>query len=90
MRIKGVEVDLWQLEDVPDPFKTQDMCDKAVHKRPWLLKYVPDWFITKQQIKSCYDDDDYCNDDKLIKWHDGHQKRKAQKAQVKKELMPVA
>ena len=48
MRIKGVEVDLWQLEDVPDPFKTQDMCDKTVQKRPWLLKYVPDWFITKQ------------------------------------------
>ena len=29
-------------------------------------------------------------DDKLIEWYEGYQKRKAQKAQIKKELMPIA
>ena len=24
------------------------MCDAAVEKDPWLVKYVPDWFITKE------------------------------------------
>ena len=32
------------------------------------------------------------NDNGVIKWHnkDSHQKREAQKAQIKKELMPIA
>ena len=59
---------------VPDQHKTHEMCDDAARRRPWLLKYVPDWFVTKQQIKSCY----------------GHQKRRAQKAKIKEELMPIA
>ena len=36
------------LEDVPDQFKTQQMCDKAVKKDPRLLKYVPEQFITQE------------------------------------------
>ena len=32
-------------------------------------------------------DDWYYN--KLIEWYDGHKKRNAQKAQIKKELMPI-
>ena len=38
------------LEPVPDNFKTQGMCNKAVQKRLCLLEYVPDWFVTKEQI----------------------------------------
>ena len=36
------------------------------------------------------DKDDYCNDDELSNWYEGHQKRKSQKAKIKKELLPVA
>ena len=32
------------------------------------------------------DDDDV---DEIVKWYDGYQKRKAQKAQIKEELMPL-
>ena len=38
------------LEPVPDNFKTQGMCNIAVQKRLCLLEYVPDWFVTKEQI----------------------------------------
>ena len=39
------------------------MCEKAFKKYLWLLKYVPDWFVTHQQPKTWHDNDDYCNDD---------------------------
>ena len=55
-----------------------------------MLKYVPDWFATHQQIKKWHDNDDYCNYDKLIERYKGYKKRKAQKAQIKKELLPIA
>ena len=32
----------------------------------------------------------YCNDNRLDQWHDGYIRCKAQKAQIKKELMPIA
>ena len=51
---------------------------------------VPDWFVTQQQIKIWHDYDEYCNNDEAIEWYEGHRKRKAQKAQIKKELMPIA
>ena len=54
---------------------------------PWLLRYVPNRFVTQQQVKL---QDDYCIDDRLIKWYDGYKKRKAQKAQIEEELMPTA
>ena len=66
------------------------MCEKAIKKYLWLLKYVLDWFVTHQQIKTWHDNDDYCNDDQLIKWYDGYRKRKAQKTQIKEELMSIA
>ena len=52
------------------------------------------FFLEGQDLSEafhCYDD--YrVNDDGVIKFHnkEGHQKRKAQKAQIKKELMPIA
>ena len=44
MCIKAAEVDPWQLDDVPDHFKTQDVFDKAVKNDPSSLQYVPDWY----------------------------------------------
>ena len=75
---------------VLDYFKNQEMCEKAFKKYLWLLKYVPDGFVTHQQLKTWHDNNDYCNDDdELIEWYDGYKKRKAQKARIKKELMLI-
>ena len=49
--------------------------------------YVPDWFVTQQQVKLWHDDDDY--DEIMIRWYDGYKKWKAQKAKIKEELMPI-
>ena len=89
MCINAVEVDPCHLHDVPDHFKTQEMCDKAVEKDPWSLKYVPDWFVTQGKIKLWRDGDGYSNDNRMIEWCKGYQKRKAQKAKIKEELMPI-
>ena len=70
------------LEDVPDHFKTQKMCDAVVMEDLLLLRYVPDQFVTQQQVK--------LRDDKLTGWYEGYQKRKAQKAKIKEELVPIA
>ena len=80
----------WTLEHVPNDLKTQEMCNEAVRRGPWNLRHVPDWFVTQQQIKAWHDDYYFCNDNRLIKWYDGYQKRKAQKASIKEELMPIA
>ena len=67
------------------------MCDDELSKDPFFLQYVPDWFVTQEQITTWHDDDDHCNnDDVLITWHDGYKKRKAQKAHIKKELFSIA
>ena len=71
------------LKHVPDHLKIKKLCNEAIQKRPCLLEYVPDWFVTQGQIKFWHDDSYYCNDDYLIKWYDGYQRRKAQKAQIK-------
>ena len=42
------------------------MCDKAVEEDPGLLEYVPDWFVTQEQIDPRGDDGDYYDDDELI------------------------
>ena len=83
---------LYSLQYVSDHFKTQEMCDKAVKDGPYSLQYVPDWFVTQQQIKIWRDDNEYWDnddEDKFFEWYDGYKKRKAQKAQIKKELMPI-
>ena len=58
------------------------MCNKAVDRHLYLLQNVPDWFVT-QQVKPWYND-------KLIEWYNDCKKQKAQKVQIKKELMQVA
>ena len=90
MCINAVEVDPWQFHDVPYHFKTQEMCDGVVRDDPFSLQFVLDWFMTQQQVKLWHDNDDYCNNNELIKWYDGYQKRKTLKAQIKCELMPIA
>ena len=50
------------------------MCEKVVESGLGSLKYVPDWFVTHQQIKIWRDDDKYCSDHELIKWYKGYQK----------------
>ena len=54
----------------------------VVEKIPYLLKYVTDWFVTQQQIKIWHGG--------LDKWYDDYQRRQAQKAKIKDELMPLA
>ena len=82
----------------PDHFKTQEMCDKGVKDDSSFLQFVPNWFMTKEWIDMWYDDyyddgdgwDEEFNDkDKFFEWYDGNKKRKAQKAQIKKELIPI-
>ena len=66
------------------------MCDQAMRYYIFSLQFVSDWFVTQQQIKMWHDDAYYCNSYGIIKWYDGYKKQKAQKAQIKKELMPIA
>ena len=83
---------------VPDHFKTQEMCYKAVWEDSSSLRHVPDWFVTKEELymehDDYYDDDgghwDDDDEDKFFEWYDGYKKWKAQKVQIKKELMRVA
>ena len=75
------------LEFFPDHFKAQEMRDYTVRKDQCALKFVPDWFATHQQVN---DDDYYDDDDEIIESYEDYQERMAQKAQIKKELMPIA
>ena len=89
MCIEAVEVDPWQLDDIPNHLKTIEMCDAAVRKDSFSSVCVPDWFVTQGQVKLWHDDDDYCSDAELFEWYDGYKKRKAQKSKMKEELMPI-
>ena len=53
----------------------------------YTLLFCPDWFVTQEQTKSQYDDD---YDDEVPGWYEGYQKRKAQKAKIKEELLHIA
>ena len=66
------------------------MCDDVVRSDSYSLQFVPNWSVTNEQINGWRDDDEYCDDDELIEWYNGYQRRKAQKASIKEELMPIA
>ena len=66
------------------------MCDKAVEVGPFFFQYVPGWNVTQQQVKLWHDDDDFYDDNELIKWHDGYQESKAQKAKINEGLLSIA
>ena len=53
----------------PDHCKTHKMRDKAVSEDLYTLQYVHDWFVTQEQVKIWYDDDDYCDDDEIVEWY---------------------
>ena len=42
------------------------------------------------KLKLWHDYDDYCDDERPIKWYEGYTKRKAQKALIKDELMSIS
>ena len=83
---------------VPDNLKTQGMCDQAVKDESFSLQFVPDRFITREWVDMWYDDYydddgghwDDADEDKFFEWYDGYKKRKAQKASIKQELLPIA
>ena len=66
---KAVDDCSWTFGDVPNHLKTREMCNEVVGQRLCLLRYVPDWFVT-QQVGSWHSDE-------LIKWYEGHKKRRA-------------
>ena len=66
------------------------MCNEAVGWRVCRVMYVPDWFITQQQIGRWHDEDYWCDNDGFIKCYNGYQKRKAQKVSIKEELLSIA
>ena len=39
---------------------------------PWLLNYVPDWFVAQQQVKIWHDDSEYHDKDRHIEWYHGY------------------
>ena len=71
---------------ISDRFKTQEMYIRAVKVDPWQLNDVPDWFVVLQKMWcEDFDDSHY-----LIRWHNVYKKCKDKKAQIKKELIPIA
>ena len=52
---EAVEVNPWQLYDVPDYLKTQEMRADVGRRDSYLLQFVPDWFVTQEQLEIWYD-----------------------------------
>ena len=96
---EAVSNSCWLIGHVPDNFKTQKMCDKAIKDDPSFLQFIPDWFVTTEGTDMWCDDyydgkDKFIeftdDEDNFIEWYDGYKKRKAQKASIKEELLPIA
>ena len=85
---EAVLIEPRSLAFVLDHFKTQEMCDKAVRDDPSSLRY--DWFVTREGACMWYDDDYAYNDNEMIKWYEGYNRCRAQKAEIKDDLMPIA
>ena len=82
---------------IPDRFKTQEMCDKAVKKDYYSLQFVPDWFVKQRHIGPRGDGDydgghweDNKDEDSFFKWYYGYKTCKAQKTSIKEELLLIA
>ena len=54
------------------------------------MLYVPDYFVTQQLLRQFDGDDDNFFRWHGFRWYKGYKKRKAQKASIKEELMPIA
>ena len=74
---------------IPDCFKTQEMCSDKFHFSD-EVDDIPDWFITLEMIaivsRPCCARCDFEFDE----WFNAYKERKAQKAQIRDELMPIA
>ena len=90
---KVVEKSSWSLKYIPDYLKKLEICDKTVKDEPYFLQFVPDWFVTQQQIKLWHEYNRptgwQYQDDEIIGWYVGYKKRKAEKASIKEQLMPI-
>ena len=53
------------------------MCNKAVKDDPFSLQFVPDWFVSQQQLDVWYGDDYWYNDDDITECYEGYKKQKA-------------
>ena len=87
---KAAEADSSNLGNVLDHFITYEMRNKACEEDPSSLIYVPAWFVRLHWVNMWYDD--HYDDDNygVIMVINGYQKRKAHKAQIKKELVRIA
>ena len=69
------------------------MCDKAVELDPSFLRFVPDLFVSQEQLKLWHDNDDWLirwwYNNRFIKWYEGYKKRKDQKEKIKEKLLPI-
>ena len=43
------------MRHVPNHFKTQEMCNKAFEKNPWVLADIPNHFKTEEMRKNAVD-----------------------------------
>ena len=91
----AMRIEPYFLAKVPNLFKTQKVCNTAVsddYFSVWFVPncFVPDCFVTKQRIKDLWDNNSDWYNNKLIEWYDGFKARKAQKAQIMKELILIA
>ena len=76
----------YNFEYIPDRLKTQEMCSDVYDNCSCpITDDIPDWFITPEMIENSDGCCDSCDD----KFH-GYKERKAQKAQIKDELTPIA
>ena len=55
------------------------MCGETMREEPSCLPYVPDWFVTQQQIELWDDVDDYCNNHGIIELYDGYKNARLKK-----------
>ena len=74
-------LNIWYVQHL----QTQKMCNEAVQSDPWMLQHVPDQVVTQ---KMC--DEAVKKSPCALWWYKGYEQRKAQKAKIKEELMPVA
>ena len=49
-----VSEDSFSIRYVPDQYKIQNMCDKAINDSLAALKLIPDWFVTIKMIQELF------------------------------------
>ena len=101
MRDRITSEDPFSVRCIPDQYKTQQMCDKAVDDCLAPLKFVSDWFqngyFYTDLNNANLDDSNYDADDpdtitrvRLLVWYIKFENCKALKKELNKELMPIA